>query len=215
MLITVDTPDLDAIRRRLGYRTNEAVKRALNETADTAVARLGAEIANVYNIKSTEVKESLRVKYATEEDLAAEVKVVGKGRYKEPLYRFIKGRKKPWNPAGRKRKLSQRIDYTFMVKKANGPFVSKGFFVAQTDSGHLGVFQKERQAKGRCNPKYPDRVRNRTTTLGINEVMALSIAEMAAAEEVAEAYNSTINNRLHNRLNYFMHDALRRMASGG
>ena len=44
MRITVDTPDLDAIRRRLGYRTNEAVKRALNETADTAVARLGADL---------------------------------------------------------------------------------------------------------------------------------------------------------------------------
>lgn len=119
--ITVDTEMLEEVRQRLGEmerKAPNAISNSLNRTVTNIATNVSKEVRKEYNVKATDVKDTLRKRKANHSDLSAEVRSTGQVL---PLDRF-KVTPKTVNPKRKKQlKVAVKKDG---VKQILGAFVT-------------------------------------------------------------------------------------------
>ena len=171
--------DQSTIRRaeRLLRNIPNGSKRALTQATNRALSKgkttIRKELTSRYTVKSSYVSSSLKINKANFGSITGNVVATSPVT---PLYKF----KTTPNKVTKRRPTTLRSE----VKKGqakNNPHA----FIAQFNSGHIGVFLRE------TTSRFP-----------INEVMGPSIPGMAKNEEIVDAVHSEMINMFNTRLDH-------------
>lgn len=206
MRITVDTPDLAGVRRRLGRagnQTHRIMANALNRTAVTAKKILTQETIKIYHIKSTQVKKAIDIRKSAGSNPFIEIRTNHTGKHKLPLGTFKITPKTAWNPAMSEK--PKRKIYKVKIRRDQSAKALVNAFVAKMDNGYTGVFQNPRQEKHQKNPKAygaAPTVRQKRTQLGLKEYYSLALAQMMSKPEVVQKTIDAAETMLLERLNH-------------
>jgi len=170
--------------KSFGKPAEVAVARSLNRAIQGVRTDSAVEVRKEYNVKATPVKKSFRMERA---GLGAlEAAAVASGR-RIPLVDFGA---RPKQPGGRK-----PVDgVSVQVKKERK--VLKHSFLARLKSGHVGVFQREGDAR-----------------LPINQKFGPSIPEMIGNQEVVDRIQANAEQRFSKTLDHEIDFALQKLGA--
>lgn len=138
-------PGTKAVLEALGATDKEIPKilsAALNKTAPSLRAAAVRMITRDYVVKAGEVRNVLKIRYATRASLVARIE--GQNRFRIPLARFrVGGRRVPstyWQGAKGKKRPMPAKGVSVHVKRREPVKTIRGGFVAKMPSGHIGLF---------------------------------------------------------------------------
>lgn len=109
-----------------------ALRRAINNTTVGVKTLVAKKIGATVTMKSAEIKTYISVQKATNQELGASVRIIGK---KTPLIKY------------KNRQLKQGISHK--IYKAGGTIKLKHAFYAQMQSGHKGIYLRDYQRQRR------------------------------------------------------------------
>ena len=172
MNITVQTPNLRDIERRLGDLKPEASKamaRAINRASQSATTQMKKLATKDYIIKQQDIAKAIKKpQKADKNNLKTEVLVMGRKIF---LSKFKINPKKPWNISSgsnsrKKRRLKRPENYKAQVKKASSLKRLLKSFVINTRNGPQMVsrrpnLQGQKKFIFSFGPSIPDMLANR------------------------------------------------------
>lgn len=154
--------------------------RAINRAAQSARTEAGREVRKTYLVKHGDVIDTIRIKSANEDNLSANVTSKG---HVLPLSKFKV-------TPGRRPGIKGTSPVLVRVKKGAGGRIKSGF-VAQMQSGHIGVFIR---AGKRSSP--------------INQLYGPSIPQMVGSDQVSRLVEEKAQETLEKRLDHEINRAL-------
>lgn len=222
--MNIHVTGLEEVRRSLGRlapAANDIMKAAINETAKAARGDLVAKARRTYMVKAGSFNKSMKLKRATKNSLTAVLHSRGKPI---PLrgFVYIKHNVATGDPAAAHQIRGRR----------NFPLVINGrkAFYARMPQGHTGIFVRvagsaetggikgrwEKNQKGKWELQKR-RTRNKKTGEDlkpreqIRQLYGSSIPVMFGGTRVYDELKPQIEEKLHNRLENYVEQALRRL----
>lgn len=122
----------------------KASTRAINRTLKNGARITARMVSSEFSIKQSEVMDQLTLRRATFSNVKGELNFTGYGSL--PLLRYVSGSAEPVTtmPKFYKTPKAERVrGVRVRVKKSSGLSVLKSAFIAEMDTGHVGVFERE------------------------------------------------------------------------
>jgi len=186
LAITIDTSALNRVMRDLkGFEKQvpKAVQQAINRTIKHAETRSAQAVIKDYNIKSGEVKKTMKTRYANVGSLKAHVKVDGK---RLTLARFLPG---GLNSSSKVAKV--KIKKGASYKRVGGE--PKAF--VQSVTGRTHIMRREGRSR------YP-----------VDVMRTIATGQMVSNEDVSKVIQKDVNAMLEKTINHEISRRLNKLA---
>ncbi|GEA17744.1 phage tail protein [Moorella sp. E306M] len=164
-MITISAEQLaraEVLLKNVPNGVSKAVVSALNRAAESARADAVRKVRERYYIKAQDVRSEIKITKATLDNQAAIIHATGEP---VPLSKF---RVTPAKPPAKRRKNPIIVR---VVRGGGGPV--KGAFVAQMQSGHIGVFHRAGRARlpiiQRFGPSIPQMLGHESVVTYVEE----------------------------------------------
>jgi len=188
--VTRETTDrLHAILEGMGLTEEKVLKPALNRGLTAGKTAFNKQIKGIYNITTTAIKENSEFGYnqvkMEDNGLVGSIDYSG---FPIPLYKF---KVSPQTPTYGKKKVTVSV-------KRGSTGVSRNGFIAQMQSGHLGMFHRIDKYSGKHRNQ-----KNRTKhNQMIEERYGPSVPRMAENEVVLQTVEDRVNEVINQRINH-------------
>lgn len=196
--ISEETTDrLHTILAGIDNVEEKVLKPALTRGLTAGKTAFNKQIKNVYNITTTTIKENSEIGYnqvkMEEDGLIGSISYAG---FPIPLYKF---KVSPKTPTYGKKKVNVSV-------KRRNVGVSRNGFIAQMQSGHLGMFHR--------TDEYSDKQRNQTNRTKYNQMIKERYGPSAPRMAENEAVLQTVEDRVNEVINQRIEHEIERLLSG-
>lgn len=198
-MVDVECPDLAGVQKRLKNakgKAPSALSNAINRAAQNVKSNMAKLAAARYLVKQKDVKPTITQTKSSKDTLSAEV--VSHAQSKIDLYKFKTNPSKP-KPKSPPDFYKSQVLKDSGLKELSGSQDRSKAFVAQMASGHVGVFERQLDAR-RSSPRA-----GRKTDQPIVELMGLSIPSMIGqkdnVEKIRQEGEKTLKDRLDHEIN--------------